>query len=31
MNAALITMLPPALVIMVLQRWFVKGLIDSGK
>jgi sn-glycerol 3-phosphate transport system permease protein len=31
MNAALITMLPPALVILVLQRWFVKGLIDSGK
>jgi sn-glycerol 3-phosphate transport system permease protein len=31
MNAALITMLPPAIVILVLQRWFVKGLVDSGK
>src|SRR6478735_3054090 len=31
MNAALLTMLPPTLVILVLQRWFVKGLVDSGK
>jgi sn-glycerol 3-phosphate transport system permease protein len=31
MNAALLTMLPPTIVILVLQRWFVKGLIDSGK
>jgi sn-glycerol 3-phosphate transport system permease protein len=31
MNAALLVMLPPALVVMALQRWLVKGLIDSGK
>jgi sn-glycerol 3-phosphate transport system permease protein len=31
MNAALLTMLPPTLVILILQRWFVKGLVDSGK
>jgi sn-glycerol 3-phosphate transport system permease protein len=31
MNAALLVMLPPALVILVLQRWFTKGLVDSSK
>jgi sn-glycerol 3-phosphate transport system permease protein len=31
MNAAVLTMLPPTLVILILQRWFVKGLVDSGK
>lgn len=31
MNASLLTMVPPVLVIIVLQRWFVKGLVDSGK
>jgi sn-glycerol 3-phosphate transport system permease protein len=31
MNASLWTMLPPVLVIVVMQRWFVKGLVDSGK
>ena len=31
MNAALLTMAPPVLVVLVLQRWFVKGLVDSGK
>ena len=31
MNAAFLTMLPPTLVILVLQRWFVKGLVESGK
>ena len=31
MNAAFLTMLPPTIVILVLQRWFVKGLVDSGK
>jgi sn-glycerol 3-phosphate transport system permease protein len=31
MNAAFLTMLPPTLVILILQRWFVKGLVDSGK
>jgi len=24
-------MLPPALIILVMQRWFTKGLVDSGK
>lgn len=31
MNAALLTMLPPVVVVLALQRWFVKGLIDSSK
>ncbi|MBI3708216.1 MAG: ABC transporter permease subunit, partial [Proteobacteria bacterium] len=31
MNAALLTMLPPVLVVLALQRWFVRGLIDSNK
>ena len=31
MNAALLTMLPPTIIILLLQRWFVKGLVDSGK
>lgn len=31
MNASLWTMLPPVLVILIMQRWFVKGLVDSGK
>src|SRR5919106_4384884 len=31
MNAALLVMLPPVLVVMLLQRWLVKGLVDSGK
>jgi sn-glycerol 3-phosphate transport system permease protein len=31
MNAALLDMLPPALVVVALQRWLVKGLVDSGK
>jgi sn-glycerol 3-phosphate transport system permease protein len=31
MSAALLTMLPPVLVVTLLQRSFVKGLIDSSK
>lgn len=31
MNAALLAMLPPVVVVLLLQRWFVKGLIESGK
>ena len=31
MNAALLVMLPPVLVVMALQRWLVRGLVDSGK
>jgi len=31
MNAALLTMLPPVLVVLALQRWLVKGLVDSSK
>ena len=31
MNAALLVMLPPVIVVAVLQRWFVKGLVDSSK
>jgi sn-glycerol 3-phosphate transport system permease protein len=31
MSAALLTMLPPVVVVVVLQRSFVKGLVDSSK
>ena len=31
MSAALFVMLPPAAVILLMQRWFTKGLVDSGK
>src|SRR5690349_6122543 len=31
MNAALLVMLPPTIVVMVLQRWLVRGLVDSEK
>ncbi len=31
MNATLLTMLPPTLIILIMQRWFVKGLVDNEK
>ncbi|HZH56140.1 sn-glycerol-3-phosphate ABC transporter permease UgpE [Yanghanlia caeni] len=31
MATALLAMLPPALVVLFMQKWFVKGLIDSEK
>jgi len=31
MNAALLVMLPPVVVVVALQRWLVKGLVDAGK
>ncbi|WP_064705503.1 ABC transporter permease subunit [Rhizobium bangladeshense] len=31
MSAALLVMLPPAALILFMQRWFTKGLVDSGK
>jgi sn-glycerol 3-phosphate transport system permease protein len=31
MNAALLVMLPPVIVVIGLQRWLVKGLVDAGK
>lgn len=31
MAGALVALLPPMLVVLVLQRWFVRGLIDAGK
>jgi sn-glycerol 3-phosphate transport system permease protein len=31
MATAMLAMLPPALVVMLMQRWFVKGLVDSEK
>ena len=31
MNAAVLVMLPPVAVVILLQRWLVKGLVDSGK
>ena len=31
LTTAMLVMLPPAVVIIVMQRWFVKGLVDSDK
>jgi sn-glycerol 3-phosphate transport system permease protein len=31
MASLLLAMLPPGLVVVVMQRWFVKGLVDSEK
>jgi len=31
MATALLAMLPPALVVVGMQKWFVKGLVDSEK
>ena len=31
MSATLLTMLPPTLIILIMQRWFVKGLVDNEK
>jgi sn-glycerol 3-phosphate transport system permease protein len=31
MATAILAMLPPALVVMLMQKWFVKGLVDSEK
>jgi sn-glycerol 3-phosphate transport system permease protein len=31
MASAILAMLPPALVVMLMQRWFVKGLVDTEK
>ena len=31
MATALLAMIPPALVVMFMQRWFVKGLVDTEK
>jgi sn-glycerol 3-phosphate transport system permease protein len=30
-NASLLVMLPPVAVVVVLERWLVRGLVDSGK
>jgi ABC-type glycerol-3-phosphate transport system permease component len=29
MATAMLAMLPPALVVMLMQKWFVKGLVDT--
>ena len=31
MATALLAMIPPALVVMLMQRWFIKGLVDTEK
>ena len=31
MATAILAMLPPALVVILMQKWFVKGLVDSEK
>jgi sn-glycerol 3-phosphate transport system permease protein len=31
MATTLLAMLPPALVVVLMRRWFVKGLVDSEK
>ena len=30
-RAAILAMLPPALVVILMQKWFVKGLVDTEK
>jgi len=31
MATAILAMLPPAFVVLLMQRWFVKGLVDTEK
>ena len=31
MATAILAMLPPALVVLVMQKWFVKGLVETEK
>jgi sn-glycerol 3-phosphate transport system permease protein len=31
MATAMLAMIPPALVVILMQRWFVKGLVDAEK
>ena len=31
MATAMLALLPPALVVMLMQKWFVKGLVETGK
>ena len=31
MATAILAMIPPAIVVLVMQRWFVKGLVDTEK
>jgi len=31
MATAILAMLPPAVVVILMQRWFVKGLVDTEK
>ena len=31
MATAVLAMIPPAMVVMLMQRWFVKGLVDTEK
>jgi sn-glycerol 3-phosphate transport system permease protein len=31
MATAVLAMLPPAIVVMLMQKWFVKGLVDTEK
>jgi sn-glycerol 3-phosphate transport system permease protein len=31
MATAIMAMLPPALVVVLMQKWFVKGLVDTEK
>jgi sn-glycerol 3-phosphate transport system permease protein len=31
MATAIMAMIPPAIVVIFMQRWFVKGLVDTEK
>jgi sn-glycerol 3-phosphate transport system permease protein len=31
MATALLALLPPVIVVLLMQRWFIKGLTDSDK
>ena len=31
MSTAILALLPPALVVVLMQKWFIKGLVDTEK
>jgi sn-glycerol 3-phosphate transport system permease protein len=31
MATAILAMIPPAIVVLAMQKWFVKGLVDTEK
>jgi sn-glycerol 3-phosphate transport system permease protein len=31
MATAILAMIPPAMVVLLMQKWFIKGLVDTEK